>query len=166
MVILLVRNVFPDRGSGRGTHRKRGISLLPLKMLCRHRRGDPNRGRFLELPHEVRQAVRRIQGNQQMDVVGYAANALGHAIQTADRSAQVFVKPGPPVAGNQTLSILGGKYKMVVKAGVRRRHNPRLAPHPGCRDWIFFPVVSQTTLNHRLQAAIPPGIKDGRLTLS
>ena len=60
MMILLVRDVFLDRDSGGGTHRKRGISLLPLKMLFRHHCRDPSRGGFLELPPEVRQTVRRL----------------------------------------------------------------------------------------------------------
>src|SRR5580693_3636345 len=34
-------------------------------------------------------------------------------------------------------------------------------PMRGPADASSLPVVSQTTLNHRLQAAIPPGIKHG-----
>jgi hypothetical protein len=52
---------------------------------------------------------------------------------------------------------LPNKVERANRRRVPARLRKALGPHPGSDEEQFVPVVSQKALNHRLQAAIPPG---------
>ena len=68
-----------------GAYGKDRIAVLPVKLLpwdlC-----DPSRPRFLELSNEVRNAMDRLESDEQMNMILDASDLEGHALQTSDGS--------------------------------------------------------------------------------
>ena len=95
MMLLLVEDVGAHRLQLAGAHREGGIALLPLKGRISVLDG-PAGTRFLQFPDEIRKPVSGAQSDQQMDVIGHAANGQRDGLESPGGSAKIFVKAGPP----------------------------------------------------------------------
>ena len=62
------------------------------------------------------------QADEQMGVIGHAADAFGKTAQSANRSAKIIVETCPPFRGDKRLTILRGEHEVVVQAQVGRGH--------------------------------------------
>ena len=110
-----VRSHFLPRAWADG---ERAVSVLPFEPgkfdLLMH----PDRGSFLQFAHEIGEAMRRFQSNQQVDVIGRSADALGCAAHAVEGAAEVFVEPRAPFGGNDRFTVLRREDHMIMEAEV------------------------------------------------
>lgn len=76
MMLGLIRDVFLHLRSRSRTHRECSVALLPGELSHADFLMHPDRRCFLQLPHEIRQTMRRLQSHQQMHMIGYSADTL------------------------------------------------------------------------------------------
>jgi len=55
------------------------------------------------------------QADEQMGVIGHAADAFGKTAQSANRSAKIIVETCPPFRGDKRLTILRGEHEVVTR---------------------------------------------------
>ena len=158
MMLGLVRDVFLHLRSRRRTHREGSVAFLPRKLTALDFLMHPNGRALLQLAHEVPKAMRRLQSNQQMDVISHATHALSESSETTDCSTEILVQTPTPRFVNQRHSIFCGKDDVVMQSKKRRGHGGAgwLA---SLRDAIIFRIVTGgvALLNHRLIAWNPSG---------
>ncbi len=100
MMLLLMGNILANRLSRWSAHGKRGLAILPRKKLIANLLMHPHRRRLLQLPHDVRQAMRGLEPDEQMHMIRHAAHFVRKPVQPASRSAQIFMQPRTPRRGN------------------------------------------------------------------
>ena len=83
---------------------------------------DPDGRSLFEFAKDVGEAVRWLEANEQVDVVGDSADALGRRVKTADGSAEVFVEAGAPVVGDCWGAMFCGEDEVVMEAREGGRH--------------------------------------------
>ena len=77
------------------------------------------------------------EGDQQVDMIRHAANAMRESIESFDDSAEIGVEFGAPWGGDHRFPVLGGEYQEVMERGVGGGHDGQwLAPLPGCDDSV------------------------------
>ena len=91
MMLFLVRNVLLNARPRRGAHRECGVTFLPSERLQADLLVDPHRRSFLQLAQDIRQTMSGFQADQQMDVIGYAADTLWNSAKSGDGSPQILV---------------------------------------------------------------------------
>lgn len=158
LMLGLVRDVFLHLESRCRTHRESTVTFLPRKLTALNLIMHPNRRGLLQLPHEIRKAMRRLQSNQQMDVIRNAAHALAESSQTTDRSTEILVQTPTPRFGNQRHSIFGGKDDVVMQSE-KCRGRGGTSWLASLRDAVIRRIVTGgiAPLNHRLIAWNPSG---------
>jgi len=173
MMLRLVRDVFLHLWPRRRTHGECAVSFLPRERRLLDLLMNPYGGGFLQLPHEVGEAMRGLQSHQQMHMIGDPADALNVSSKTSDRPSEVFVQPIPPGGLDQRVSLFCGKDDVVMQGEERRRHNDagllaslrdarvRRILSGGIATLNQMPSASGgfATLDHRLIAQIPSGSK-------
>ncbi len=118
MVFPLARSIALNRLSGGGAYGKRGIAFLPCKCQPSDFTMDPQRSGFLQVAQHVCQTVRSLQADEQMHVVGGAADALRETTETRYCAAQIFVQACPPGGRDQRFSVLRCEHQMVMNAEI------------------------------------------------
>jgi hypothetical protein len=58
------------------------------------------------------------EGNEKMDVIRHATNAMGQSIETFDDTSEIGMEFGAPRGGNQRFPVLGGEDQVVIERGV------------------------------------------------
>ncbi len=156
MVFGLVRNVIPNLRPSRRAHGEGTVSFLPREAAFPDFIPHPDRRRLLQFAHEIRETMGRFQSDQEMHVVGDAADALGETSETVHRSTEVFVEFAPPVRMNAGDAVLGGKDQVVMQSKEGRGHSGGWLA--SLRDARIFRMLTGgvASLNHRLMAAMPP----------
>ena len=79
-------------------------------------RPRPSRGSFLQLAHEVGEAVRGLQADEQMDVVGHAADLLADATKPVDGASEILMQTGTPFRADRWPSVFCRKDEVVMEA--------------------------------------------------
>ncbi len=135
MMFFLVFDVSPNLGDGRWAERKDGVPVLPLKGLATNLLMDPSAGRSFQLPHEVSNAMRGLESDEQVDVIFNAADRKRDAGELTNDSTQVSVHPISPIDLDPGLAVLGGEGDVVAQA-VERRHGGALG-----LEWQVTPSI-------------------------
>ncbi len=152
----LVLDVSLHTRAGRRAHRERTISFLPCKSAQLELVAHTNGRSLPQVAHEVRQTMRGLQSNKQVDMVGNAAGTLRNSSESRRRAADVFVQTFAPRFCNQRRARLCGEHDVVMQGEKRRWHGWvwRLA---SLRDAFVLPAWSGgiASLNHRLIALMP-----------
>ena len=86
-MLLLYSDILPYCLALRSAYGERTITFLPSKAGEPYVVMHPFGRNSLELPHYVRQAMRRTETDEQMYMVGNATNDLRHTAQGADDTA-------------------------------------------------------------------------------
>jgi len=91
MVLHLVRNVSLDIGQLRRAHCKCPIALLPRKLHYTVFMYPQGRTTF-HLPNDISQRVRRLQSQQNVDMISWAANRPSNGANVADNSTDISMQ--------------------------------------------------------------------------
>ena len=118
MVLVLVGDVMSNRLPSRGADREGGVTLLPRKRACSLLLMYPCGGGFFQFAHDIGKAMRGLQADEQMNVVGHATDAFGKTAQSANRAAKLIVETRPPCRSDDGLTVLGGENEVVVQAEI------------------------------------------------
>jgi hypothetical protein len=81
-----------------------------------------NPARRVRLDQDVGDCLVLPQASQEMDMVGDAIGEQTKATLTANRATQVLPQPGPQFALKPRFPVLGGKHKVIEKAGIGMGH--------------------------------------------
>jgi len=84
MMLDLVGNLFLYRGAIGNADREGAITGLPGEVFHADRLMNPARGSLFEVLDQGRQRVRGTHTDQQMDVIGRAANGFGKTVRRAN----------------------------------------------------------------------------------
>src|SRR5262249_50472545 len=95
---------------------ERGVPLLPCEIRLADDVVNPNRSGLFQLAHEIRQAMRSLQANQEMNVVADAADALRKSIEAGHNTAKVFVKSSAPHNIDRRSAVFGGENEVIMQA--------------------------------------------------
>ena len=170
MMFLLIRNVLLHASPRRRADGEGAVSFLPDESSVFDLFVYPDRRCLLQLPHEVGEAMGRLQSDEKMNMVLHPANTLAKASETVHGSTEIFMQPVAPGGLDDGSPVLGGKDEMVVQGEEGRGHNGSWLA--SLRDaWILhilsggiaslnhMPSASGgvAPLNHRLMAGNPPG---------
>ena len=101
MMFFLIGNILPYFFQHRCTYGERAIPILPFELLIADGFMNPGGRNSFYVAHYVRQSLSRAKSNQQMNVVGYAANGFGNSLQRAQCTADVSVKTRTPFRGDE-----------------------------------------------------------------
>src|SRR6185503_14446649 len=101
---------------------KCAVAFLPLEATEPKLRVHPLGGFAFEHAHEVSHAMRRLQTDEAMNMVGHTANGDRHSIQRFDATAEPLVESGPPRDIDKVAPILCGPDDVVMETGVGRGH--------------------------------------------
>ena len=101
--------------------------------------------------------MRGAQTNEQMHMVGNAADGLWNAVEAMDDAAEKGMQSLAIRGGDDRAAILGGKDEMVVERKMGGWHRARVSQRP-CRGGCIFSHRSGG-LRHRLISEVPAGRK-------
>ncbi len=96
---------------------------------------NPTTGRLFQFPHEVSNAMRCLESDEQVDVIFNAAHRKRDAGELTNDSTQVSVHPISPIDLDPGLAVLGRESDVVVQA-VERRHGGALG-----LEWQVTPPI-------------------------
>ena len=96
MMRRLLGDVFLYRFTIGYTHGEGGISRLPTEILDADGLVNPPRGRLFDVLDERSQGISRPKADQQMNMIGDAADGFGNSVRGMNQSAEVFVQAIPP----------------------------------------------------------------------
>ena len=170
MMLGLVRDVFLHLRPRCRTHRECPIAFLPRKLTQHDLFMHPNGRSLFQLPHEIGQAMRRLQPHEQVYMIGHATDTLSETTQPTHGATKVFVQTFTPSSVDERNTVLRGENDVVMQSEKRRGHNDAglLA---SLRDAWRLHIVSGgiaslnqmpaasggVALNHRLIAQNPLG---------
>jgi hypothetical protein len=123
-------------------------------------------GRFsLNVPQDVFDDVRRIEADQQMYVVGDAADNDWNASECIDTTAKISVKPVAPIPSDRRLLMLRSENEVVNQCVMRGRHTGDLSGTPAGVHAFFLRSSggirpAAAGLDPRLLSCAPPGRSD------
>ena len=86
MVLVLLLDVATNGAALRRAHRKSPITFLPCKVTHPNLVVHPAGSNRFEFAEHISQAVRCAKANQQMHMIGDAADAFGNSVRCADDS--------------------------------------------------------------------------------
>ena len=118
MMLLLIGNVMLHRLPGCRADGKCRISFLSREGGHTYLLMHPNGGCFLQLPHHVRETMRRLEAHQQMHMVCHTAHALRESSEAANRAAEIIVEARPPGRFNEWLAAFRSENEVVMQAQV------------------------------------------------
>ena len=102
--------------------RKSGIAFLPGERLFIDLIMYPNRSRFLQFTHEIRQTMGCLQTDKQVDMIGNSPDAFRDSTKSVNCSAQVLEQSRTPRFSNPGLSIFCAENNVVMQAEIGGRH--------------------------------------------
>jgi len=157
MVFRLIENVSLHLRSGGWADGECSITILPRKGMNADLLMHPHRGCLLQLTHEIREAMRRLQTNKQMHMVRNTTDTLSEASEAVHGAAEVIVKAPAPIIGDERRSLFGGKHQVVMQGKEGRWHIGGVLA--SLRDAFVSVIVTGgvASLNHWLMAWNPPG---------
>ena len=71
---------------------------------------------MFDFPEHIGEPVRGTQPHQQMNMIGGAADGLGHAVDGAYRAAKIRVQSFAPRVGDQWLAVFRAEDEVIMKA--------------------------------------------------
>ena len=99
------------------------LSVLPMKTTeLGETLTNPARRVCLDRPQNIGDCLVLPQANPEMDVVGNAIGDQTKATLAANRTTQVFPQAGPQLSLKPGFPALGGKHKVIEKAGIGMGH--------------------------------------------
>ncbi len=114
-MLFLLGNVFPHHVALRSAHGKSSISLLPGKLTVSGFLMHPARGNSLHIAHDIREAGRRPQADEKMDMVGNTTDGFRHALHISNHATEICVQSSTPSFGDVRDAVLRAEDEMVVK---------------------------------------------------
>src|SRR5216684_2720537 len=115
-MLLLPADVLLEARDMGNAHSEPAVSLLPCETLFVNFLMNPFGRLLLDVAQDIRQTVRGLEADQQMNVIVNATDCLWNTSQRPDTSAEVGVKTRPPICRNQWHAILRAEREVVVKA--------------------------------------------------
>ena len=157
MMLFLPQHISPNRFQPGGAHRKHPVSILPRECRPVQFPFDPLRRLRLHHPDQIRDDIRRLQPDEQMDVIPRPTHSVGGAAGIPDDSSQVSMEPRAEIQRKPYLPLLGGEDHVEDQRAMRRGHETHFpATLRGARKF----GTGIRGLHPRLRSSAPAGAED------
>src|SRR5262245_4129117 len=108
-------------------HREGRISFLPSERIEPNRFTNPRRRCFFQFAQHLRQTMRSFEPDEQMHMIGHAADSFRKPAKAANRSTEIVMQLAAPLRRDERPATLRTKDKMVVQTKISRTHRaPRV----------------------------------------
>lgn len=114
-MLFLLGNVFPHHVALQSADGKSSISLLPGKLTVSGFLMHPARRNGFHIAHNIREANRRTQADEKMDVVRNATYRFRHALHIPNHTAEIRVQSSAPNISDAGDAILRAEDEVVMK---------------------------------------------------
>ena len=138
MMLLLPRDIITHGPALRRTDGESAITLLPLERALADFVMHPARGDAFDFTQHIRQAMGGAQPNEEMHMVGHAADGGRDSVEVIDGAAEEGVQTFAPRGQDERRTILRGKDEVVMERKVRGGHDGRHLPAPLPGRTIFL----------------------------
>ena len=139
-MLLLPRNVFAHRLTLRCAPVECAVALLPCERGLADFLMHPARRHRFHIAHHIRETSRGAQADEQMHMVGHAADGLRDAFDVSHHPAEIGVQPLAPHSSDDWHTVLGAKNDVEMKREMGGWHGCEVpAPRPGRVS--FLPAI-------------------------
>lgn len=125
VVFLLVGDVFLYGNLHGFAHREGGKTHLPPEGIQGHGFRNPDRRVLFQIPQEIGQAMGGFESDKEVHMIRHTTDTLRNPAQTADSTAEVFVKARALFRRDQRLAVFRREDDVVEQLGVRGRNSVR-----------------------------------------
>ncbi len=115
VMLFLLGNVFPHHVPLRGTHGESSVSLLLGKPRITGFLMHPARGNGFHIAHDIREARRRPEADEEMDVVSNATDGFWHALHIPHHATEIGVQSPAPSFSDVRDAVLRAEDEVIVK---------------------------------------------------